>query len=85
MGDGYYGWEEHAPFDAIVVTAAASHIPPPLIKQLKVGGNMIIPVGTRFMSQQLLLVTKEQGDKIVTEQILPVRFVPVTGEHKRHR
>ena len=81
QGDGYYGWEQHAPFDAIVVTAAASHIPPPLIAQLKVGGRMIIPVGSRFMAQELLLVTKEQGGKITTRQILPVRFVPLTGQH----
>lgn len=79
--DGYYGWDEHAPFDAIVVTAAASHVPPPLIKQLKVGGHMVIPIGSRFMTQQLLLITKEKGDKIVTRQILPVIFVPLTGKH----
>jgi protein-L-isoaspartate(D-aspartate) O-methyltransferase len=81
IGDGYYGWQEHAPFDAIVVTAAANHIPPPLIKQLKKGGKMMIPVGTPFMTQQLLLVNKQQDGKIVTQQILPVRFVPVTGKH----
>jgi protein-L-isoaspartate(D-aspartate) O-methyltransferase len=81
IGDGYYGWEEHAPFDAIIVTAAASHIPPPLVKQLKKGGNMIIPVGTAFMTQQLLLITKQQDGKIISKQILPVRFVPVTGKH----
>lgn len=81
IGDGYYGWEEKAPFDAIVVTAAASHIPPPLIKQLKVGGRMVIPVGSQFMTQQLLLVTKGKGNKITTRQILPVRFVPLTGKH----
>ncbi len=81
IGDGYYGWEARAPFDAIVVTAAASHIPPPLIKQLKVGGRMMIPVGSRFLTQQLLLITKEEGDKITTRQILPVRFVPLTGQH----
>jgi len=81
IGDGYYGWEANAPFDAIVVTAAASHIPPPLIKQLKVGGHMVIPVGSRFLTQQLLLVTKEEKNKITTRQILPVRFVPLTGEH----
>jgi protein-L-isoaspartate(D-aspartate) O-methyltransferase len=80
-GDGYYGWEQYAPFDAIIVTAAASHIPPPLIKQLKVGGSMIIPVGSRFMAQELLLVKKEEGEKITTRQILPVRFVPLTGKH----
>lgn len=81
VGDGYYGWEEHAPFDAIIVTAAGSHIPPPLSKQLKVGGRMIIPVGTMFMTQQLLLVTKEDKAKLITRQILPVSFVPVTGGH----
>ena len=81
IGDGYYGWEENAPFDAIVVTAVASHIPPPLIKQLKVGGRMVIPVGSRFLTQQLLLVTKKEGGKIATRQILPVRFVPLTGGH----
>ena len=81
IGDGYYGWEQHAPFDGIVVTAAASHIPPPLIQQLKPGGKMIIPVGSQFMTQQLLLVTKDQDNQITSEHILPVRFVPVTGEH----
>ena len=81
IGDGYYGWEEHAPFDAIVVTAAASHIPPPLIKQLTPGGRMIIPVGSRFMVQQLVLVEKDSDGQVVTRQILPVRFVPLTGSH----
>ena len=81
IGDGYYGWEQHAPFDAIVVTAAASHIPPPLIKQLKNGGRMVIPVGSRFMVQQLLLVEKDEAGKVTTRQILPVRFVPLTGTH----
>ena len=81
IGDGYYGWEQQAPFDAIVVTAAASHVPPPLIQQLKVGGRMMIPVGSRFMPQELLLIEKRAADKLVTRQILPVRFVPLTGEH----
>jgi protein-L-isoaspartate(D-aspartate) O-methyltransferase len=81
IGDGYYGWPEQAPFDAIVVTAAASHIPPPLIKQLKPGGKMVIPVGSRFMVQQLLLVEKAVSGKTTTRQILPVRFVPLTGKH----
>ena len=80
-GDGYYGWETAAPFDCIIVTAAASHIPPPLIKQLKPGGRMIIPVGGRFMVQQLVLLTKNAGNKVTTRQILPVRFVPLTGQH----
>ncbi len=81
IGDGYYGWEEHEPFDAIVVTAAASHIPPPLIRQLKPGGRMIIPVGSRFLTQQLLLVIKDEDGQVTTRQILPVLFVPLTGEH----
>ena len=81
LGDGYYGWEEHAPFDAIVVTAAASHVPPPLVQQLRPGGRMIIPVGGRFMTQQLLLLEKTEDDKIITRQIAAVRFVPLTGEH----
>ena len=81
IGDGYYGWEEHAPFDAIVVTAAASHIPPPLVKQLKPGGIMIVPVGSRFLTQQLVLVNKQPDGQLVTRQILPVRFVPLTGGH----
>jgi protein-L-isoaspartate(D-aspartate) O-methyltransferase len=79
-GDGYYGWQEEAPFDAIVVTAAASHIPPPLIRQLKPGGVMVIPVGSRFLVQQLVLVSKNGAGDITTRQILPVRFVPLTGD-----
>lgn len=73
--DGYYGWKEFAPYDAIVVTAAAEHIPPPLIEQLKEGGKMIIPVGHPFQVQSLMLVEKKEG-KIKTKNILPVRFVP---------
>lgn len=75
--DGYYGWEDAGPFDAIVVTAAAEYIPPPLIAQLKDGGTMIIPVGTPFLVQQLMLVEKKQG-KISTKNLMPVRFVPFT-------
>ncbi|MEN8177857.1 MAG: protein-L-isoaspartate(D-aspartate) O-methyltransferase, partial [Pseudomonadota bacterium] len=78
IGDGYYGWPEQAPFNAIVVTAAADHIPPPLIKQLKSGGRMIIPVGGRFQVQQLVMVEKTPEGKTTTHQILPVRFVPLT-------
>ncbi len=81
LGDGYYGWAEHAPFDAIVVTAAASHVPPPLIEQLKPGGRLVIPVGGRFMTQQLLLIEKTDDGEIITRQIAAVRFVPLTGEH----
>jgi protein-L-isoaspartate(D-aspartate) O-methyltransferase len=80
-GDGYYGWQEAAPFDGIVVTAAADHIPPPLIRQLKPGGRMVIPVGSRFMVQQLVLVEKDAGGATTTRQVLPVLFVPLTGGH----
>jgi len=80
-GDGYFGWEQQAPFDAIMVTAAADHVPPPLIKQLKRGGRMLIPVGSRFMTQQLVLVEKADDDSVTTRLLLPVRFVPLTGEH----
>lgn len=78
LGDGYYGWEEHAPYDAIVVTAAASHVPPPLIQQLKPGGRLVIPVGGRFMTQQLLLLEKTDDGEVITRQIAAVRFVPLT-------
>ena len=81
LGDGYYGWEEHAPFDSIIVTAAASHVPPPLIEQLKPGGKMVIPVGGRFMTQLLLLLEKGDDGEVITRQIGAVRFVPLTGEH----
>jgi|SRR5690554_409474 len=79
QGDGYYGWEEAAPFDAIVVTAAAEHIPPPLLAQLKDGGKMIIPVGSPFMVQNLMLVEKN-GESITTTSLMPVRFVPFTRD-----
>ena len=81
IGDGYYGWSEAAPFDAIIVTAAASHIPPPLVKQLAIGGRMIIPVGSRFSTQELILIRRINADEVVTRQVLPVRFVPLTGDH----
>jgi protein-L-isoaspartate(D-aspartate) O-methyltransferase len=81
LGDGYYGWQEHAPFDAIVVTAAASHVPPPLIEQLKPGGRMVIPVGGRFLTQTLLLLEKTENGEVITRQFGAVRFVPLTGEH----
>lgn len=76
IGDGYYGWKDHAPFDAIIVTAAANHIPPPLLKQLKPGGRMVIPIGSPFSTQQLMLVEKDLQGGIKNRQILPVRFVP---------
>ena len=80
LGDGYHGWDQHAPFDAILVTAAASHIPPPLVRQLKAGGRMVIPVGAAFMVQHLMLVEKNLDGTVSTRQILPVSFVPLTGK-----
>ena len=79
--DGYFGWQQHGPFDAIIVTAASSHIPPPLVQQLKPSGVLMIPVGPAFQVQQLSLVRKDLDGELTTRQILPVRFVPFTGEH----
>ncbi len=79
MGDGYYGWEEHGPFDAIMITAAANHIPPPLIKQLKEGGRLILPLSRSFFFQTLAVVTRK-GDAVEIRYSLPVRFVPMTGK-----
>jgi len=81
VGDGYYGWEQYAPFDSIIVTALASHIPPPLVKQLKPGGRMVIPIGTQFLTQYLMLVEKNPDGTVSSKQLLPVRFVPLTGGH----
>ncbi|HEY7602523.1 MAG TPA: protein-L-isoaspartate(D-aspartate) O-methyltransferase [Methylomirabilota bacterium] len=80
-GDGYFGWEEHAPFDAIFVTAAAGHVPPPLVQQLAPGGRMAIPVGGPFQLQNLVLVEKAADGGITTRSVLPVQFVPLTGAH----
>lgn len=81
VGDGYHGWTEQGPFDAIIVTAAASHVPPPLLRQLKPGGRMVIPVGASFQTQQLLLIEKRADGGIKTRQMMPVAFVPLTGGH----
>jgi protein-L-isoaspartate(D-aspartate) O-methyltransferase len=78
-GDGYFGWEEKGPFDAIIVTAAADHIPPPLLEQLSPGGRLIIPLGNPFFVQQLVLVTKDRDGHIEEKPIIPVRFVPLRG------
>jgi protein-L-isoaspartate(D-aspartate) O-methyltransferase len=77
-GDGYYGVPDAAPFDAIVVTAAAQQVPPPLIQQLRPGGRMVIPVGGGFALQHLMLVEKDAEGRVRTRQTLPVRFVPLT-------
>jgi len=81
IGDGYQGWRENAPFDAIIVTAAPDHIPQPLIDQLKVGGRLVIPVGSAF--QELVRITKTR-EGTIQEDLLPVRFVPMTGEAESH-
>jgi protein-L-isoaspartate(D-aspartate) O-methyltransferase len=75
IGDGYKGWEDHAPYDAIIVTCAPSHIPAPLKEQLKEGGRMIIPVGGR--SNQSLVLLRKTGNRLAEEKVLPVRFVPM--------
>jgi len=80
-GDGYYGWEQNAPFDAIIITASANHIPPPLIKQLREGGRLIIPLGKTLYYQTLTLVTKH-GSELNVEQMGGVAFVPMIGEVK---
>ncbi len=79
-GDGYRGWPEHAPFDGILVTAAAEAVPPPLLKQLKPGGKLVIPVGSEHGYQELLLIEVGEGGAISRRAVLPVRFVPLTGE-----
>lgn len=79
-GDGYFGWPEEAPFDAIVVTAAAHHIPPALVDQMAEGGRMVIPLGEPFETQELVLVEK-QDNQIEASSMLAVRFVPLTGQH----
>ncbi len=76
-GDGYFGWPEAAPFDAVIVTAAAGHIPPPLVEQLKPGGRMAIPVGSVYGVQTLILVEKGSDSRVKTRNLLPVRFVPL--------
>lgn len=77
VADGYHGWKEHGPYDAIVVTAAAEFVPPPLIEQLKDGGKMVIPVGSPYFTQTLMQVEK-RGKRITTKSLMPVVFVPFT-------
>jgi len=80
-GNGYSGWSEHAPYDAIIVTAAASHIPEPLIEQLKPGGNLVIPVGLPGMHQELMRVKKDQQNEVSVDSILGVAFVPLVNDN----
>lgn len=79
-GDGYFGWPEHAPFDGIIVTAAAPHVPTPLVEQLKPGGKLVIPVGGPFFGQQLLRIGKDEQGNAYRREVLGVAFVPLTGE-----
>lgn len=81
-GDGYYGFEDMAPYDAIIVTAAAAHVPPPLVAQLKPGKRMVIPVGRAGWTQNLLLVEKPEEGRTRTRNLMPVRFVPLTGQRE---
>jgi len=83
LGDGYVGWPECGPFDAIVVTAALGQVPPPLIEQLKVGGRLVMPVGTEYGTQHLTVVEKIAPDKTTTRAVAPVRFVPFTRSPSR--
>jgi protein-L-isoaspartate(D-aspartate) O-methyltransferase len=82
LGDGYAGWPDCGPFDAIVVTAALGQVPPPLIEQLKVGGRLVMPVGADYGTQQLTVVEKTAPDKTTTRAVVPVRFVPFTRPQK---
>ena len=82
-GDGYFGWKEEAGFDVIIVTAAAGIVPPPLTEQLKPGGRMILPLGSPFGVQTLVLITKNDKGQLRSEKLLPVRFVPMVGRVER--
>ncbi|MFZ2171369.1 MAG: protein-L-isoaspartate(D-aspartate) O-methyltransferase [Methylococcaceae bacterium] len=81
-GDGYFGWPEHAPYDGVIVTAAAPHIPQPLIDQLRTGARLVIPVGLPYSYQELMVVEKGVNGEIETRKVLGVSFVPLTGEHE---
>ena len=82
--DGYFGWQKYAPFDAIIITAFVNHIPPPLLKQLREGGKLVVPLGNTFFYQTLTLLTKKKGEPEIT-QITPVAFVPMVGEIQKRR
>jgi protein-L-isoaspartate(D-aspartate) O-methyltransferase len=79
MGDGHQGWAEHAPYDAIMVTAATPAVPPSLLEQLKTGGRLMIPLGRPHATQELTLITKDTAGRINRQGVLPVAFVPLTG------
>jgi protein-L-isoaspartate(D-aspartate) O-methyltransferase len=82
-GDGYLGWPERAPYDAIIVTAAVDHVPPPLVEQLKTGGRLVIPVEDGRSRQSLLLVEKSADGSVTTQHVAPVLFVPLTREIRK--
>jgi protein-L-isoaspartate(D-aspartate) O-methyltransferase len=82
IGDGYKGWEKHAPFDRIIVTAAPEQIPEKLVEQLKPGGRMVLPVGETFLGQDMLVVKKDKTGQVTTQETIPVRFVPMIHEHR---
>ncbi len=82
VADGYYGWKEHAPFDRIIVTCAATLVPPPLLKQLRPGGKMCIPVGGQYAVQHLTMIDKSEKGTITMRKMLPVRFVPLTRSER---
>ena len=81
VGDGYFGWPDQGPFDGIIVTAVGPDIPDSLLDQLKVGGRMVLPVGTEYTGQNLTVVVKQADGSYTEEQVLPVAFVPLTGDH----
>jgi len=83
--DGYEGWEDHSPYDAIIVTCAANHVPIPLKKQLKIGGKMVIPVGSTTFHQSLILITRTAKDKFKSEHLMGVRFVPMVGKAQKEK
>ncbi len=83
IADGYYGWKQHAPFDRIMVTCATNHVPPSLIRQLKPGGIMLIPVGHPYRRQQLKIIKKTKSGRIRSRTLLRVKFVPMTGKALR--
>lgn len=80
IADGYYGWKEYAPFDKILVTAGTNHIPPSLIRQLKRGGIMLVPVGPPYGIQKLIELRKDKNGRVTTKKLMHVRFVPMTGQ-----
>jgi protein-L-isoaspartate(D-aspartate) O-methyltransferase len=81
QGNGYFGWQDHAPYDGIIVTAAANEIPQPLIEQLKLGARLVIPIGEPYMYQELMVVEKNEAGQLKETRILGVSFVPLTGSH----